>query len=115
MTTDMAVAKWNKIMADAQVRWTKLTEQDLAQARGNVQEMIALLQQRYGYNRERAEREVAQFLDHYDASVYNVARSLPGDVPTKVMRRPWATIATALGIGVALGLITKPGCSDSKM
>jgi hypothetical protein len=114
MTTDTAMAKWNQIMADAQIRWERLNEQELAHARGNIQEMIGLLQERYGYNRERAEREMTQFLDQYDGKVYSLARSLPGDVPSKVMHRPWATIATVLGIGVALGFITKPGCSDSK-
>lgn len=114
MTIAEMPGKWSQTMNDARQRWTKLTEHDLVQAKGNVQEMISLLQERYGYTREQAEREVDQFLDQYDARVLGVARSLPGDVPSKVMRRPWATIATMLGVGVALGLISRPGCNDGK-
>jgi uncharacterized protein YjbJ (UPF0337 family) len=111
---DQAGDKMGQISHDAQRRWNKLTEQDLAKMKGNAQEMIATLQERYGYTRERAEREVMQFLDQYDAKVYGFMQSLPGDVPSRIMRRPWASLATALGLGLALGLIARPRCDDSK-
>lgn len=114
MTMDKLSNKWNQVSADAQNHWSKLTEQDLAQVKGNVQEMVNLVQDRYGYTRQRAEQDVTQFLDKYDAKIYNVANSLPGDVPAKIMRRPWATLATALGIGLALGMAFRPGCKDGK-
>ena len=37
--------------------WGKLTGDDLEQAGGKADQLIALLQQKYGYSREQAEQE----------------------------------------------------------
>ena len=109
-----ANGKMNTMTNDAKRRWNKLSDQDLAKMKGNAQEMIATLQERYGYTRERAQREVMQFLNQYDAKVYGFMQSLPGDVPSRIMRRPWASLATAVGLGLALGFLVRPGCDDTK-
>lgn len=106
--------KMNEMADAAHRRWNKLTDQDLAKMKGNAQDMVNTLQERYGYTRERAEREVMQFLDQYDAKVYGFMQSLPGDVPSRIMRRPWASLATALGLGIALGLIVRPRRGDPR-
>jgi uncharacterized protein YjbJ (UPF0337 family) len=38
--------------------WGKITDDDLDQINGKRDQMIGKLQERYGYTRERAEREV---------------------------------------------------------
>ncbi len=37
--------------------WGKLTDDDLEQAGGNGEQIVGMLQQRYGYTRQRAEEE----------------------------------------------------------
>jgi len=37
--------------------WGKLTDDDLEQAGGNAEQLIGLIQQKYGYSREHAEEE----------------------------------------------------------
>jgi uncharacterized protein YjbJ (UPF0337 family) len=37
--------------------WGKLTDDDLVQAGGNAEQIVGLLQQKYGYTRQRAEEE----------------------------------------------------------
>jgi len=37
--------------------WGKLTDDELEQAGGKADQLIALLQQKYGYSREQAEQE----------------------------------------------------------
>ena len=37
--------------------WGKLTDDDLERAGGNADHLVGLLQQKYGYTRERAEQE----------------------------------------------------------
>jgi uncharacterized protein YjbJ (UPF0337 family) len=37
--------------------WGKLTDDDLEQAGGKADQLIGLLQQKYGYTREQAEEE----------------------------------------------------------
>ena len=40
--------------------WGKLTDQDLQLAGGKTDQLVALLQQRYGYTQEQAEQEFNQ-------------------------------------------------------
>jgi len=37
--------------------WGELTDDELEQAAGNAEQIMGLLQQKYGYTRERAEEE----------------------------------------------------------
>jgi uncharacterized protein YjbJ (UPF0337 family) len=47
------------------VTWGKLTDEDLDQVAGKFEKFIALLQEKYGYTRERAEEEVdRQIAEH---------------------------------------------------
>jgi uncharacterized protein YjbJ (UPF0337 family) len=101
--------KWDQLQSGAQQRWSKLTTEDLVQIRDDVNRLAGLVQQRYGYTTERAQAEADKFLDNYDHRVYQLAHTLPGQVDRKLMRRPWASIATAFMVGVATGWITRPG------
>jgi uncharacterized protein YjbJ (UPF0337 family) len=38
--------------------WGELTDDDLTRVEGNFDKLVGVLQERYGYNRERAEEEV---------------------------------------------------------
>jgi uncharacterized protein YjbJ (UPF0337 family) len=63
MNTDQLKGKWHQLKGEAKIRWGKLTDDDLDQASGQTEKLIGLLQERYGYARERAEREVREFED----------------------------------------------------
>ena len=56
--------------------WAKLTDADLDRVDGQVSRLTALLGEKYGYPRRRAERELLHFLDE---SMRRVER---GAVPT---------------------------------
>ena len=61
MNTDQLKGKWHQLKGEAKIRWGKLTDDDLDQAAGQTEKLIGLLQERYGYVRDRAEREVRAF------------------------------------------------------
>lgn len=46
----------------AKVWWGKLADDDLEKAGGKADQLIGLLQQKYGYSREKAEQEFDQRL-----------------------------------------------------
>ncbi len=49
------------------VTWGKLTDADLDQVGGKFEKFVVLMQERYGFNRERAEEEVdRQIAEHED-------------------------------------------------
>lgn len=61
MNKDILQGKWKQIRGDAKKAWGKITDDELDQLEGNSDKLVGLLQERYGYSRERSEQEVARF------------------------------------------------------
>lgn len=61
MNRDILKGKWMQIRGDVKNKWGKLTDDDLSMIDGDRDKLIGRLQERYGYSREQAEREVKQF------------------------------------------------------
>ena len=58
MNKDIFEGKWKEMRGQIKEWWGKLTDDDLDQAAGNAEQIIGfLLQQKYGYTRQRAEEE----------------------------------------------------------
>ena len=62
MNKDVFEGKWKEMRGQAKVWWGKLTDDDLEQTGGKADQLIGLLQQKYGYSREKAEQEFDQRL-----------------------------------------------------
>ena|SRR5215475_10092908 len=63
MNTDILRGKWTQVKGDIRKKWGKLTDDDLTQIQGDAEKMIGKLQERYGYRREQAEKELNEFLN----------------------------------------------------
>ena len=57
MNRDIFEGKWKQMRGQVREWWGKLTDDELEQAGGKADQLIALLQQKYGYSREQAEQE----------------------------------------------------------
>jgi uncharacterized protein YjbJ (UPF0337 family) len=57
MNKDIFKGKWKEMRGQIKEWWGKLTDDDLEQAAGNAEQIVGLLQQKYGYTRQRAEEE----------------------------------------------------------
>jgi uncharacterized protein YjbJ (UPF0337 family) len=57
MNSDIFEGKWKEMKGQIKEQWGKLTDDDLEQAAGNAEQIVGLLQQKYGYTREQAEEE----------------------------------------------------------
>jgi len=57
MNKDIFEGKWKEFRGQIKEGWGKLTDDDLEQANGNAEQIVGLLQQKYGYTREHAEEE----------------------------------------------------------
>jgi len=51
--------QWQRLMNAARQRWDKLTDSDIQGVKGNSERLISLLQERYGFAREQALKELA--------------------------------------------------------
>jgi uncharacterized protein YjbJ (UPF0337 family) len=60
MNKDIFEGKWKEMRGQVKTWWGKLTDDDLDQANGNAEQLVGLLQQKYGFTRQRAEDELNQ-------------------------------------------------------
>ena len=58
MNKDIFEGHWKDLKGKAKEKWGKLTDDDLTRIEGKKDQLLGLLQQRYGYNKERAEKEL---------------------------------------------------------
>ena len=65
MNEDILKGKWKEIKGEAKQKWGKLTDDDLTQIEGKAEQLVGLLQKRYGYAKEKAEEEYQGFIDRY--------------------------------------------------
>ncbi len=63
MNSDILKGKWNQLKGNVKQQWGDLTDNDVARIEGNYDEFVGVLQERYGYTKERASKEVNDYLD----------------------------------------------------
>jgi uncharacterized protein YjbJ (UPF0337 family) len=62
MNKDILKGKWLQVRGDVRNWWGKFTDDDVDQIQGDMEKFIGKLQERYGYGREQAEKELNGFL-----------------------------------------------------
>jgi uncharacterized protein YjbJ (UPF0337 family) len=62
MNGDIFQGKWKQLRGQVQQKWGDLTDSDLDRIKGGQAEFEGLLQERYGYTKERAKQEVESFM-----------------------------------------------------
>ena len=61
MNHDMIQGKWQQLKGSLKAQWGKLTDDDLSRANGNHEYLLGKLQERYGWHKDQAERELREF------------------------------------------------------
>jgi uncharacterized protein YjbJ (UPF0337 family) len=61
MNWDTIKGEWTQLKGKVREKWGKLTDNDLETIAGKKDQLIGKLQQRYGYDKEAAEKEVDNF------------------------------------------------------
>ena len=62
MNQDVLKGKWMQMKGEVRRQWGKLTDDDIDQIQGNAEIMAGKLQERYGWGRDEAQREVDAFM-----------------------------------------------------
>jgi uncharacterized protein YjbJ (UPF0337 family) len=76
MNTDVFEGKWKQIRGEAKAWWGKLTDDDLDRAAGKLDVFTGLLQEKYGYTRERAADEIEKRVTDYETRLKNQTKPL---------------------------------------
>lgn len=63
MNTDTIQGQWKQMKGKALQKWGQLTSDDLDRIDGKQEELVGLIQEKYGYARERAEEEVRKLFN----------------------------------------------------
>jgi uncharacterized protein YjbJ (UPF0337 family) len=59
---DIVQGYWHEIKGKIKQQWGKLTDDDIQEMEGSQEELRGLLQKKYGYAKEKAEKEIDTFL-----------------------------------------------------
>jgi uncharacterized protein YjbJ (UPF0337 family) len=78
MNKDVLEGKWKQIRGEAKGWWGKLTDDDLDRANGKFDVLTGLLQQKYGYTRQRAADEIDKRVTQYEAGLKEKKAAAPG-------------------------------------
>ncbi len=53
---------WKQFTGQVKEKWGKLTDDDLTVANGKKESLLGKIQERYGYEKDMAEREITDFV-----------------------------------------------------
>lgn len=68
MNWDQIQGDWKQMAGRVKEKWGKLTDNDMTVMSGQREQLVGVLQERYGYEKKRAEKEVRDFTDSLKAS-----------------------------------------------
>jgi uncharacterized protein YjbJ (UPF0337 family) len=60
--------KWKQARGQAKVWWGKLTDDDLEKVGGHVDKFVGVMQEKYGYSRDKAEQEFNKRVAEFEAT-----------------------------------------------
>jgi uncharacterized protein YjbJ (UPF0337 family) len=63
MNWEQIQGKWAQLKGKARQQWSKLTDDDLEYIGGTKDRFIGKIQERYGFEKERAQRDVENWLE----------------------------------------------------
>ena len=63
MNWEIAEGKWSELKGKVREKWAKLTDSDLEDIAGKKDRLVGRIQQRYGYHKDRAQKEVDDMID----------------------------------------------------
>ena len=68
MNTDRLQGNWKQLMGEARKQWGKLTDNDWEQVAGNRDKLMGLVQERYGIQKDAAQKQVDDWYSHQKSS-----------------------------------------------
>ena len=69
-TKDILQGKWHELKGQARQTFAKLTDDDVERMSGKMEELSGVLQQKYGYNKAKADAEINNWLKEADKKLH---------------------------------------------
>lgn len=109
MNADIMLDRWSQLRSEAQRRWSKLSDMDLDKTRGQADKLVDLVEERYGYGRRKAEKQVDKFMRRYGDKPQEISKNLMDGARDLVNDKPWVTLLVAIVLlGIAANFFVRP-------
>ena len=66
MNKNQLEGKWEQLKGNVQKKWGELTDDDLDVIKGNAKVLAGKIQERYGIEKEEAEKQVDEYMNTLD-------------------------------------------------
>jgi len=66
MNEDILLGKWNQLKGEIRQAWGRLTDDDMQRIEGSREKLGGILQERYGYSKDQALENIADFLERME-------------------------------------------------
>ncbi len=121
MSQDTFSSQWHDIKDFVKKEWDQISDVDLKKINGKKDELIGLLQKKYGYAKDIAEARVSEFMENLEDKVseqtkqiYQTCSKCMNSMEEKVRQNPLASIGAAFGIGFLLDRFIRLLMSNDK-
>lgn len=125
VTQQQVLGNWRQIVGHVKSRWGELTDDELIQTEGDVEQLVGLIQQKTGESREEVEayldhivdgRDIKETARHYMDEASDRLREQSealsesfqagyAEAEQMMQRHPLETVAVAFGAGLVGGVI----------
>ncbi|MDR3491674.1 MAG: CsbD family protein [Gammaproteobacteria bacterium] len=65
MNEDIFKGKWKELKGSVKEKWGDLTDDDVTKVEGQSEKLVGILQEKYGYSKDKAQEEYNQFMDNH--------------------------------------------------
>lgn len=66
MKQDILQGQWKQVRGEIKSWWGRLTNDDVDRIGGSIDKLTGVLQERYGYSMQEAQREIADFMERIE-------------------------------------------------
>lgn len=100
LNRDYFEGKWQQTRGLIRQKWADLTDDELNELHGRYEQFLGLLQEKYGYTRQKAEAEIQARLSDLEES----AETAVTRIDQKIMDNRWQALLATLVVGFMVGL-----------
>lgn len=62
MNQDIIAGKWKEVKGKVKQQWGNITDDEITQLKGTREELQGLIQKKYGYQKDKTEKEIDDFI-----------------------------------------------------
>jgi len=102
LNEQVLIGSWNELKGKVRQKWGQLTDNDLSQFQGNVEELIGLIQRKTGEGREAIESFLQKVTENSSSALGKVASACHCGCESARLH-PGVLVLLALGLGLVVG------------